>query len=163
MAGHKPALLGWINTLHGMRSCGWWLVGIVGGICVWCWREVVSRLVPQLIKNEWKEKGEELFLLHCCLLLELFNSHVSGGCSAAPTGHAVYTILNPTAARHCSQVLCNTAPQLLEFSTHHWNMHIKILISEATEAFSCALDSRVKIHGMSTLYSNFIFKGPNMI
>lgn len=76
--------------------------------------------MPQLIKNEWKEKGEELelLLLRCCLLLELFNSHLSGGCSAAPTGHAVYTILNPTAARRCSQVLCNTAPQLLEFSSH---------------------------------------------
>lgn len=118
MAGHRLAPLGWISTLRDMRSCGWWLVGIVGGICVWCWREVVSRLVPQLIKNEWKEKGEELLLLHCCLLLELFNSHLSGGCSAAPTGHAVYTILNPTAARRCSQVLCNTAPQLLDFSSH---------------------------------------------
>lgn len=24
----------WIGTLHGTRSCGWWLIGIAGGISV---------------------------------------------------------------------------------------------------------------------------------
>lgn len=71
------------------------------------------------------------------LLLGLFNSHLSGGCCAAPTGRAVYTILNPTAAPRC-QVLCNTVPQLLEFYiTHNWNRHMKILISETTVVHSC--------------------------
>ncbi len=52
-----------------------------------------------------------------------------------PPGDAVYTILNPFAARQC-QVLCNTAPQLLEFSSHIIKTHMKILISETTAVYS---------------------------
>ena len=78
--------------------------------------------MPQLIKNEWKAKGRSPQLL-----LELFNSHLSGGSSAVPTGHAVYSVLNSTVARHC-QVLCNTVPQLLEISSHTVEKHMKVLI-----------------------------------
>lgn len=42
------------------------------------------------------------------LLLELFNSPLSGEYASAPTGQRCIEILNPTAARPC-QVLRNTA------------------------------------------------------
>lgn len=56
---------GTANIWPGLMPCmaqwthDWWLVDVIGGICVWWQRGAVSRLVPQLIKNEWKEKGED--------------------------------------------------------------------------------------------------------
>lgn len=130
MVGLSPHwVLAWISTLHGTRNCVWWLVGIVGGICVWCRREVVSRLVPQLIKNEWRERRGGA--LSCCLSSLTLTSLVAA--LLLPLGNTVYTILNPTAAQRC-QVLCNTVLQLSE--SHTIETRMKILISETTQVYS---------------------------